>query len=194
MSPRDRRAEYGTAIQFACRAIGNPEPEVTWYKEGKELRRGDGGGRVDIRTDSGFSYLSVDHVTEDDIGQYEAIGQSDLGQISSRFIVVVDEGPEEHFAPQFISPLKNQELPPNRNLLLHTKISASPYVAINWYRDGCKIRASSNVHKYFDAEGNATLALVNQDCTGSYTCVATNEGGENTIAVSVDPVEEQTHT
>ena len=56
------------------------------------------------------------------------------------------------------------------------------------YHDGCKIRSSSNVHKYFDSEGNATLALVDQDCTGSYTCVATNEGGENSISVSVDPV------
>ena len=53
-------------------------------------------------------------------------------QVSSRFLVVVDEGPEEHFAPQFVSPLNNQELLPDMNLLLHTKISASPYVAINW--------------------------------------------------------------
>ena len=67
--------------------------------------------------------------------------------------------------------------------------SAVPFTQQNRrYHDGCKIRSSSNVHKYFDSEGNATLALVNQDCTGSYTCVATNEGGENAISVSVDPV------
>ena len=143
---------------------------------------------ITLREDSGFSYLSIEKVNEDDVGEYEAVASNKIGQSIAKFLLVVDEGPQDHYAPQFISPLNNQELLPNMNLLLHTKISASPYVAINWYHDGCKIRPSSNVHKYFDKEGNATLALVNQDCTGHYTCVASNEGGENTIAVSVDPV------
>ena len=85
-----------------------------------------------VTEDGGFSYLSLDGVSEDDIGEYEAVARSDLGQVVSRFLVIVDEGPQEHFAPQFVSPLNNQELLPNMNLLLHTKISASPYVAINW--------------------------------------------------------------
>lgn len=53
------------------------------------------------------------------------------------------------------------------------------------YRNGCKIRPSSDVHKYFDRDGNATLAIVNQECDGQYTCVASNEGGESTISVQV---------
>ena len=134
--------------------------------------------------------MSLDAVTEDDIGEYEAIAKNRVGKIVSKFLLVVDEGPEEHTAPQFVSPLQNQELKPDMNLLLHTKISASPYVAINWYHNGLKIRNSSNVHKYFDKDGNATLALVNQDCTGNFTCMAFNEGGENTIAINVDPVKE----
>ena len=63
--------------------------------------------------------------------------EPNCAQVSSRFLVVVDEGPEEHFAPQFVSPLNNQELLPDMNLLLHTKISASPYVAINWLAHLC---------------------------------------------------------
>ncbi len=110
--------------------------------------------------------------------------------MASRFLLVADEGPEEHFPPRFLSQLRNQELRAETNLLLHTKISASPCVAVNWYRNGCKVRPSSGVHKYFDREGNATLAIVDPEGTGggvegNYTCVASNEGGENTISVQV---------
>ena len=39
LSPRDRRAEYGGSIQFTARAIGRPQPTVTWLKEGKQVER-----------------------------------------------------------------------------------------------------------------------------------------------------------
>ena len=138
----------------------------------------------------GFSHLALDEVTESDTGEYEAVASNAVGSVVARFLLVVDEGPADHFAPRFASPLANQLLKPGtKNLLLHTKISASPYVAINWYRNGAKIRNSGNVHKYFDREGNATLALVNQEdgVTGQYTCTAFNEGGENSISVHVEP-------
>ena len=60
----------------------------------------------------------------------------------------MDEGPEEHFPPQFVSPLNNQELLPNMNLLLHTKISASPYVAINWSVPLIQLSLSGENNKY----------------------------------------------
>ena len=37
-----------------------------------------------MRTDGGFSYLSLDGVTDDDIGEYEAVAKNDLGQVVSR--------------------------------------------------------------------------------------------------------------
>ena len=39
LSPRDRRAEYGGSIQFTARAIGQPQPIVTWFREGKQIER-----------------------------------------------------------------------------------------------------------------------------------------------------------
>ncbi len=147
-------------------------------------------------------------MSEDDVGEYEAIATNSCGQAATRFLLVVDEGPEEHFPPRqnktsqhynitvfsyyllhnrFLSQLRNQELKASTNLLLHTKISASPCVAVNWYRNGCKLRPSSSVHKHFDKDGNATLAMVDNEggVDGNYTCVAYNEGGENSISVQV---------
>ena len=37
VSPRDRRIEYDSSIQFMCKAIGHPTPTVKWYKHGKQL-------------------------------------------------------------------------------------------------------------------------------------------------------------
>ena len=147
-------------------------------------------GNSTVSSKNGYFYLCLDSVTADDVGEYEAIATNAAGQAASRFLLVVDEGPEEHFPPRFLSQLRNQELRGSeRNLLLHTKISASPCVSVSWYRNGCKVRPSSGVHKYFDRDGNATLAVVEDEdgpgVEGNYTCVASNEGGENTISVQV---------
>ena len=37
-----------------------------------------------VSEDGGFSYLSLDGVTDDDIGEYEAVAKNDLGQVVSR--------------------------------------------------------------------------------------------------------------
>ena len=37
-----------------------------------------------VSEDDGFSYLSLDGVTDDDIGEYEAVARNDLGQVVSR--------------------------------------------------------------------------------------------------------------
>ncbi len=184
VTPRDRRIEYGSNIQFMCKPAGSPKPKVKWLKDGEEIDSECGNVRI-TEADDGFCYLSLDEVTDEDTGDYEAVAVNDIGQISARFMLVVDEGAEEHYPPQFASPLLSQELGPNVNLLLQTKISASPCVAINWYHNGCRIKNSSNVHKFFDRDGNATLAVANQDCSGQYTCSAFNEAGENTIQAHV---------
>ena len=58
---------------------------------------------------------------------------------------------------------------------------------MNRYRNGCKIRSSGSfAHKHFDRNGNATLALVDQDdVTGHYTCTAANEAGEASDSCTV---------
>ena len=62
-----------------------------------------------VRSDSdGFSYLTLDEVSESDVGSYEAVAVNAIGRATARFLLVVDEGPQEHYAPQFASPLKNQ--------------------------------------------------------------------------------------
>ena len=47
-------------------------------------------------------------MNEDDVGDYEAIASNKIGQSIAKFLLVVDEGPQDHYAPQFISPLNNQ--------------------------------------------------------------------------------------
>ncbi len=69
-------------------------------------------------------------------------------------------------------------------------VSFTIEMSFNRYRNGCRIRPSSNLHKYFDRDGNASLALAtndsDDDLAGHYTCTASNEGGENTINVTVE--------
>ena len=42
-----------------------------------------------VSEDGGFSYLSLDGVTDDDIGEYEAVASNDLGQVVSRSVLTL---------------------------------------------------------------------------------------------------------
>ncbi len=53
-----------------------------------------------VSSSNGFFYLSLDSVDESDVGEYEAIASNRVGQVTARFLLVVDDGPEEHFAPR----------------------------------------------------------------------------------------------
>ena len=47
-----------------------------------------------VSEDGGFSYLSLDGVTDDDIGEYEAVASNDLGQVVSRSDLTLKHLPE----------------------------------------------------------------------------------------------------
>ena len=37
VAPRDRRTDYGSNIQFMCKPVGFPQPEVQWFRNGVQL-------------------------------------------------------------------------------------------------------------------------------------------------------------
>ena len=64
--PRDLNASAGGNLTLGCIAIGQPEPNITWYKDGREIA-----GAVTIKqqrmTSSSLTLLDVD---SSDVGVY----------------------------------------------------------------------------------------------------------------------------
>ena len=65
-------------------SIGSPEPDVTWYKDGSQIKVGKKDKRVktewDMATD--MNILSIENVTEEDSGEYTVKVENEKGSAS----------------------------------------------------------------------------------------------------------------
>ena len=73
-----------------CKAVGDPKPEVKWYKEKLQIVSND---KFTIYTDEGgVCTLIVEDVTYDDEGTYKAIASNSFGKASCVTMLIVKGG------------------------------------------------------------------------------------------------------
>ena len=77
---------------FADFSIGSPEPDVTWYKDGSQIKVSK---RVKVEWDmaTDMNILNIKNATEDDSGEYTVKVENDKG--SASYTVSVNIGPEQ---------------------------------------------------------------------------------------------------
>ena len=67
--PRDLNASAGGNLTIGCIATGQPEPNITWYKDGKEIA-----GAITIKQQRmTSSSLTLQNVDNSDVGVYKHI-------------------------------------------------------------------------------------------------------------------------
>uniref|UniRef100_A0A1I7Y7A4 Ig-like domain-containing protein n=1 Tax=Steinernema glaseri TaxID=37863 RepID=A0A1I7Y7A4_9BILA len=76
------QAQEGEQALFECKISGMPAPQVKWFKDGEELKPGDG---VVIETlGDGTSRLKIDKAKVDDQGNYRVEATNNAGSMSSK--------------------------------------------------------------------------------------------------------------
>lgn len=71
---------------MSCAVTGYPVPQVTWYKDGKNLSQDPS---FFCKNDFGVCSLMIPGVTPSDEGQYKVVASNELGQaVSSAFITI----------------------------------------------------------------------------------------------------------
>ena len=86
---RDREVLEGDSVQFKVKAIGLPEPEVTWYKDGKALKE-DSRVKFVKEQEIGWYSLCVDEATIDDEGEYRCVASNKGGTVACQAKLVVE--------------------------------------------------------------------------------------------------------
>ncbi|XP_031789478.1 titin homolog isoform X2 [Nasonia vitripennis] len=188
MRLRDRRVQTSYPVRLTCQAFGCPEPEVTWFKDGKPV--------IETSTRSiyidelHFHTLEIARSSLEDSGCYEACAKNENGSVSCRCILVVDKGIRAYIAPEFLYGLDvAYAVKVGGDLRLTAQIEAYPSVGIVWHRDGIRLRPRRRAAMTLSNDGTVELILakVTSRDAGIYTCTATNEIGkaETTARVSV---------
>lgn len=63
----------GERLTLQCQVAGDPEPQVSWYKDGKKLESND---FVDLKYKYGLATLKIEEVYPEDAGEYKCIAKN----------------------------------------------------------------------------------------------------------------------
>ncbi|XP_050346614.1 obscurin isoform X2 [Nymphalis io] len=165
---KDTEIMMNTYLRFMVKVKGNPNPEVKFYRDGKEIVTSSTEERVNIvrtRAERGCYELVIADVLAQDAGRYSCRALNEYGDVTSEALVtVVDD--------------KNifGELPPGGEGLLAKGEKAT----FTWKKDGVDFDPEERF-KVLLEDDEDSLALVFQhvkpEDAGLYTCVAKTSTG-----------------
>ncbi|CAG9783717.1 unnamed protein product [Diatraea saccharalis] len=159
----------GKDAAIACRAVGAPTPNVTWYFNDSLIINLS--GRLQA-LDEGD--LLITSTTIADTGKYTCVRANDAGIVSGEAYLTV------LVRTQIIAPPVDTRVLLGHTATLQCKVSNDPNVNYNidWFHNKQPMVAGSRV--WVTDEGALTVQAVRASDAGEYTCVVTSPGGNHT--------------
>uniref|UniRef100_A0A2K6FSN4 Hemicentin 2 n=1 Tax=Propithecus coquereli TaxID=379532 RepID=A0A2K6FSN4_PROCO len=165
------RVPEGQTAHLPCSATGHPQPQLTWFKDGRPLS---GGDALHISPDGAL--LQVLQVNLSSAGHYSCVAANAVGEKTKHFqlsvlvapaiLGVTEGGADEEVTVSISNPIS-----------LICEALAFPSPNITWMKDGAPFEASKNIQLLPGTRGLQILNAQQEDA-GQYTCVVTNELGE----------------
>ncbi|KAM8931068.1 hemicentin-1 [Pelodytes ibericus] len=155
------------SVTLECRASGNPNPDITWFKDNVPLPTT---GEVTLR-DKGH-IIQIDNAQIFDAGVYKCVATSIAGVAELTYLLEVHVPPSISGNSGAISVIVN-------NLVrLECEATGFPAPILTWLKDGSPVSSFKDGIQILS--GGRVLALTNAQIgdTGKYTCVAVNAAGE----------------
>ncbi|KAI1702784.1 immunoglobulin domain-containing protein [Ditylenchus destructor] len=189
----DRRVPDGHPMNIECHVDAKPGAEITWTKDGKELRPSDG---VEIEnTIEGACRVKIPKFTEEHLGEYKCTAINTHGKADTICHLNIEPVSEEvvdtrkEHPPKFNPGLEDVTLNADDTLKLFCHVIAVPAAGVTWYKDGLPLRNTEKIHIDNDVEnGDCRLVIdgVGDEDKGAYRCVATNKLGSTNTACQVN--------
>ncbi|XP_014213491.1 fibroblast growth factor receptor homolog 1-like [Copidosoma floridanum] len=170
----------GTSLRLRCQVTGNPQPNITWYKNGAEPRRSS--GTVEMKKYN----LKLEDAVMEDSGNYTCVLCNPLGCISHSFKVDVVESVQ---APPILT-----EAPKNMTVLVGSNVNftcsflSDTHRHLEWYHGYHvtfdtlnKTEDSLKVEVKTAGELNPEVLEIHnvtERDEGWYTCIVQNTLGE----------------
>ncbi|KAK6029157.1 immunoglobulin I-set domain protein [Ostertagia ostertagi] len=181
----------GKKLVLSCRAIGHPEPDLVWTKDGERIATS---RRVRLEfDDKGLSELHIHDCTAQDAGIYLCTATNTSGVQSTQCTVTVAEvsGKDAHLViaeeekimkPRFIrAPPSTLEAQEGGQFKLIAKAVGEPKPTLTWKKDGREVVRSNRPYKTYltgDGESHLVVECVVSKTSGIFSCIAHNIHGE----------------
>ncbi|XP_078352640.1 hemicentin-1-like isoform X3 [Oculina patagonica] len=171
--PHNTAAIEGDNVALSCNATGNPEPTISWSRNGSPI---DIIGNSRISFTEGKSQLTITNVNRTDSGEYRCVANNSLGNDTSNAATL-----DVQYQPMITAHPQNTAAIEGDNVALSCNATGNPEPTISWSRNGSPIDISGNSRISFtEGKRQLNIANVNRTDSGEYRCVANDRLGNDT--------------
>uniref|UniRef100_A0A4W3GW66 Receptor-type tyrosine-protein phosphatase F n=1 Tax=Callorhinchus milii TaxID=7868 RepID=A0A4W3GW66_CALMI len=177
MGPQLKVVERTRTATMLCAASGNPDPEITWFKDFLPVDTSNSNGRIkQLRSGA----LQIENSEESDQGKYECVATNSAGtrySAPANLYVRVRRVP-----PRFSIPPTSHEVMPGGSVNLTCVAVGSPMPYLKWVSGAIELTLEEDM-----PVGRNVLELTNIRESKNYTCVAMSSLGviESTALITV---------
>ncbi|XP_060723158.1 receptor-type tyrosine-protein phosphatase F isoform X2 [Tachysurus vachellii] len=177
MGPQLKVVERTRTATMLCAASGNPDPEISWFKDFLPVDINSSNGRIkQLRSGA----LQIENSEESDQGKYECVATNSAGtrySAPANLYVRVRRVP-----PRFSIPPSDQEVMPGGSTNLTCVAVGAPMPYVKWMTGETELTKEEEM-----PIGRNVLELTNIRKSANYTCVAMSSLGmiEATAQVTV---------
>ncbi|XP_035107007.2 receptor-type tyrosine-protein phosphatase F isoform X27 [Callithrix jacchus] len=177
MGPQLKVVEKARTATMLCAAGGNPDPEISWFKDFLPVDPATSNGRIkQLRSGA----LQIESSEESDQGKYECVATNSAGtrySAPANLYVRV-----RRVAPRFSIPPSSQEVMPGGSVNLTCVAVGAPMPYVKWMMGAEELTKEDEM-----PVGRNVLELSNVVRSNNYTCVAISSLGmiEATAQVTV---------
>ncbi|XP_020952524.1 receptor-type tyrosine-protein phosphatase F isoform X22 [Sus scrofa] len=181
MGPQLKVVEKARTATMLCAAGGNPDPEISWFKDFLPVDPATSNGRIkQLRSGA----LQIESSEESDQGKYECVATNSAGTRYSApaNLYVRDQREVRRVAPRFSIPPSSQEVMPGGSVNLTCVAVGAPMPYVKWMVGAEELTKEDEM-----PVGRNVLELSNVVRSANYTCVAISSLGmiEATAQVTV---------
>ncbi|XP_060762516.1 receptor-type tyrosine-protein phosphatase F isoform X1 [Neoarius graeffei] len=177
MGPQLKVVERTRIATMLCAASGNPDPDISWFKDFLPVDINSSSGRIkQLRSGA----LQIENSEESDQGKYECVATNSAGtrySAPANLYVRVRRVP-----PRFSIPPSDQEVMPGGSTNLTCVAVGAPMPYVKWMTEDTELTKEDEI-----PIGRNVLELTNIRKSANYTCVAMSSLGmiEATAQVTV---------
>ncbi|XP_038596551.1 receptor-type tyrosine-protein phosphatase S isoform X3 [Tachyglossus aculeatus] len=171
MGPQLKVVERTRTATMLCAASGNPDPEITWFKDFLPVDPSASNGRIkQLRSGA----LQIESSEETDQGKYECVASNSAGvRYSSPANLYVRELREvRRVAPRFSILPVSHEIMPGGNVNITCVAVGSPMPYVKWMQGAEDLTPEDDM-----PVGRNVLELTDVKDSANYTCVAMSSLG-----------------
>ncbi|KAM6466146.1 receptor-type tyrosine-protein phosphatase S isoform 8-T11 [Liasis olivaceus] len=167
MGPQLKVVERTRTATMLCAASGNPDPEITWFKDFLPVDPSASNGRIKQLRSGG---LQIESSEETDQGKYECVASNSAGvRYSSPANLYVRV---RRVAPRFSIPPTSHEIMPGGNVNITCVAVGSPMPYVKWMQGAEDLTPEDDM-----PVGRNVLELTDVKDSANYTCVAMSSLG-----------------